>query len=42
MSKNTARQTYQAFMEWRNWAIAKKIIKVKKKDPPPNYPIEEM
>jgi hypothetical protein len=41
MSKNTARQTYQAFMEWRNWAIAKKIIKIKKKAFPAATPTEE-
>lgn len=31
MSRNSARQTYQAFTEWRNWALARKIIKIKKK-----------
>jgi hypothetical protein len=39
MSKNTARQNYETFVEWKNWAIAKGIIKIKKKKPIPidNY-----
>lgn len=32
MSVNSPRQNYESFMEWRNWAIAKKILKIKKKN----------
>ena len=31
MSVNSPRQNYESFMEWRNWAVAKKILKIKKK-----------
>jgi hypothetical protein len=31
MSVNSPRQNYETFKEWRQWAIAKKILKIKKK-----------
>ena len=37
MSKNSHKQTYQAFKEWHSWAINTKVIKApkKKKTAPP-------